>query len=130
GATMVLLNGVVAFAATIISTKIAQRNKDFYILLFLLIAGVFGTFTSLDLFFFFLFYELAVLPMYLLIAIWGSSSVFRTFARTKEYGAMKLTIMLVAGSVLIWIGIFAVYREAGLGTFDLPALYGVQFNET
>jgi NADH-quinone oxidoreductase subunit M len=43
---------------------------------------------------------------------------------------MKLTIMLVAGSVLIWIGIFAVYREAGLGTFDLPALYGVQFNET
>jgi NADH-quinone oxidoreductase subunit M len=128
GATMVLLNGVVTFAASIISTKIAERNKDFYILLYVLIAGVFGTFTSLDLFFFFLFYELAVLPMYLLIAVWGSSSTFRTFARTKEYGAMKLTVMLVAASVLIWVGIFAVYSEAGLGTFDLTRLYGANLS--
>jgi NADH-quinone oxidoreductase subunit M len=128
GAAMVLLNGVVTVAACIVSTKIAHRNKDFFILLFLLIAGVYGTFVSLDLFFFFLFYELAVLPMYLLIAVWGSSSTFRTFARTKEYGAMKLTIMLVAASVLIWIGIFAVYNEAGLGTFDLPALYSAQLS--
>ncbi|HZP58209.1 MAG TPA: NADH-quinone oxidoreductase subunit M, partial [Dehalococcoidia bacterium] len=94
-----------------------------------LVAGVYGTFESLDLFFFFFFYEVAVLPMYLLIAVWGSSSVFPTFARTKEYSAMKLTIMLVSASILIFLGIFAVFHEAGLGTFDLQQLYGYQFDE-
>src|SRR3990172_7495565 len=122
-AVMVLLNGVVTFAGTLISWKIETKNKDFFVLFFILTTGVFGTFTSLDLFFFFFFYELAVLPMYLLIAVWGASSRFPTFIRTKEYGALKLMMMLVAASVLIFIGIFAVFTEAGLGTFDLPALY-------
>jgi NADH-quinone oxidoreductase subunit M len=122
-AVMLLLNGVVTFAGTLISIKIENKNKDFFILFFLLTAGVFGTFTSLDLFFFFFFYELAVLPMYLLIGLWGSSSQFPKFIRTKEYSAMKLMLMLVAASVLIFIGIFATFTEAGLGTFDLPALY-------
>jgi len=129
GAPMVLLNGIVAFTGVLVSWKIDHRNKDFFILLFALIAGVFGTFTSLDLFFFFFFYELAVLPMFLLIAVWGSSSRFPTFVRTKEYGAMKLTLYLVAASILIFIGIFAVFIEAGRGTFDLPTLYQVQFSE-
>ncbi len=129
GAPMVLLTGIVAFAGTIISWKIDYRNKDFFILLFVLVSGVFGVFTSLDLFFWFFFYELAVLPMYLLIGVWGASSVFPTFARTKEYGAMKLTLYLVGASVLVFIGIFAVFVEAGIGTFDLPALYEVEFDE-
>ena len=129
GAPMVLLTGIVAFAATLISAKIDYRNKDYFILLFLLIAGVFGVFTSLDLFFWFFFYELAVLPMYLLIGVWGSSSTFATFARTKEYSAMKLTMVLVGASVLIFVGIFAVFVEAGIGTFDLPQLYEVQYDE-
>ncbi|OGO49636.1 MAG: hypothetical protein A2148_12235 [Chloroflexi bacterium RBG_16_68_14] len=129
GAPMVLLTGIVAFAGTLISWKIDYRNKDFFILFMVLVSGVFGVFTSLDLFFWFFFYELAVLPMYLLIGVWGSSSVFPTFARTKEYGALKLTMYLVAGSVLIFIGIFAVFVEAGIGTFDLLALYQVQFDE-
>ena len=122
-AVMILLNGVVTFAGTLISWKIENKNKDFFILFFILTAGVFGTFTSLDLFFFFFFYELAVLPMYLLIGYWGSSSQFPKFIRTKEYSAMKLMLMLVAASVLIFIGIFATFTEAGLGTFSLPALY-------
>ncbi|MDI6858152.1 MAG: NADH-quinone oxidoreductase subunit M [Dehalococcoidia bacterium] len=129
GAPMVLLNGIVAFTGVLVSWKIDHRNKDFFVLLFALIAGVFGTFTSLDLFFFFFFYELAVLPMFLLIAVWGSSSRFPTFVRTKEYGAMKLTLYLVAASILIFIGIFAVFIEADRGTFDLPTLYQVQFSE-
>jgi NADH-quinone oxidoreductase subunit M len=129
GAPMVLLNGVVAFTGVLVSWKIDYRNKDFFVLFFTLVAGVFGTFTSLDLFFFFFFYELAVLPMFLLIAVWGSSSTFPTFVRTKEYGAMKLTLYLVAASVLIFVGILAVFVKAGLGTFDLPSLYGVQFSE-
>jgi len=128
-APMVLLNGVVAFTGVLVSWKIDYRNKDFFVLFFALVAGVFGTFTSLDLFFFFFFYELAVLPMFLLIAVWGSSSRFPTFERTKEYGAMKLTLYLVAASVLIFVGILAVFVKADLGTFDLPALYGVQFSE-
>ncbi|MDZ7728815.1 MAG: NADH-quinone oxidoreductase subunit M [Dehalococcoidia bacterium] len=112
---MALLTGVVAFAGTLVSIKLDFRPKDFFILFWVLIAGVYGTFFSLDLFFFFFFYELAVVPLYLLIGVWGSTR--------KEYGAMKLTLMLVGGSVLMWIGIFAVVAEAGLGTFSLPALW-------
>src|SRR5688572_1401802 len=122
-AVMILLNGVVTLAGTLISWKIDYRNKDFFILFFILTAGVFGTFSSLDLFFFFFFYEIAVLPMYLLIAVWGSSSRFPTFYRTKEYSAMKLMLVLVGASVLLFLGIFATFTEAGLGTFSLPALY-------
>ncbi len=112
---LALLTGVVAFAATLTSWKLDYRTKDFFILFWALVAGVYGTFFSLDLFFFFFFYELAVVPLYLLIGVWGSTR--------KEYGAAKLTLMLVAGSVLVWIGIFAVVYEAGLGTFDLPVLW-------
>jgi NADH-quinone oxidoreductase subunit M len=119
-ALLVLLNGVVAFAATLASWKLDFRPKDFFILFWVLVAGVYGTFFSLDLFFWFFFYELAVVPLYLLIGVWGSTR--------KEYGAMKLTLMLVAGSVLIWIGIFAVFHEAsqnGVRTFDLPTLWAL-----
>jgi len=122
-APMILLNGIVCFGGALISWKIDHHNKDFFILFWVLVSGVFGTFAALDLFFFFFWYEVAVLPMYLLIAVWGSSSAFETFARTKEYSAMKLTIMLVAASILIFIGIFAVFHEAGVGTFDLQVLY-------
>jgi NADH-quinone oxidoreductase subunit M len=121
-APLVLLNGIVILAAVFVSWNINYRPKDFFVLLFLLVSGVYGTFISQDLFFFFFWYEVAVLPMYLLIAVWGASSNFGTFTRTKEYGAMKLTLMLVAGSVLIFIGIFALFNEAGLGTFDMTVL--------
>ncbi|MDP2660391.1 MAG: proton-conducting transporter membrane subunit, partial [Dehalococcoidia bacterium] len=115
-APMVLLTGIVIFAGVFISWNIAYRNKDYFVLLFALVSGVFGVFISQDLFFLFFFYEVAVLPMYLLIAVWGASSDFGTFIRTKEYGAMKLVMYLVAGSVLIFIGIFATFTEAGKGT--------------
>lgn len=114
-ALLTLLNGIVAFGGILVSWKLDYRPKDFFILYLVLLTGVYGTFFSLDLFFFFFFYELAVVPLYLLIGVWGSTR--------KEYGALKLTLYLVAGSVLIWIGIFAVVREAGLGTFSLPALW-------
>ena len=120
-APMVLLTGLVIFAGTLISWKISTRSKDFFILLYILVAGVFGVFESQDLFFFFFWYEVAVLPMYLLIAVWGSTR--------REYGAMKLTLMLVAASVLVWIGIFAVFNEAGAGTFELTALQNATYSE-
>ena len=128
-APLVLLNGIVIFAAVFVSWNITNRPKDFFVLLFLLVSGVYGVFMSQDLFFFFFWYEVAVLPMYLLIVVWGASSDFGTFTRTKEYGAMKLTLMLVAGSVLIFIGIFATFTEAGLGTFDMTQLREASLNE-
>jgi len=127
---MVLLTGIVIFAGSLVSWSIEYRNKDFFILLLLLVTGVFGVFQSQDLFFFFFFYELAVLPMYLLIGVWGASSDFGTYVRTKEYGAMKLTMYLVGGSALVFIGIFATFVEAGQGTFDLPVLGQVAYDET
>ena len=127
-APMVLLTGLVIFAAVFVSWNITYRNKDFFVLLFLLVAGVYGVFVSQDLFFLFFWYEVAVLPMYLLIAVWGASSDFGTFTRTKEYGAMKLVLYLVAGSVLIFVAIFATFVEADIGTFDLPALGEVNYD--
>ena len=71
-------------------------------------------------FFFFLLYEIAVLPMYLLIGVWGSTR--------KEYGATKLMMMLVAASILIFVGIFGAFTAAGLGTFDMEALFAAGAN--
>lgn len=116
-ALMVLLVGIVYLTGTLISCKITERIKEFFILYILLIIGVYGVFISQDLFFFFFFYELAVVPMYLLIAVWGSSSDFKTFARTKEYGALKLMLVLVASSVLIWIGILSTFIVANQNSF-------------
>lgn len=116
---MVLLTGIVMFTGTIVSWTIETDSKDFFVLYFLLLSGVFGVFVSLDLFFFFFFYELSVLPMYILIGKWGSSSVFPRFSRSKEYSAMKLTLVLVGGSVLIWITILGIYAQSGVGTFNI-----------
>ena len=129
-APMILLTGVVMFTGVLMSWTIRDRNKDYFILYFLLLAGVFGVFSSLDLFFFFFFYELAVVPMYLLIGVWGSSTTFRTFIRTKEYAALKLTVYLVAGSVLVWIALLAIFVEAGMGTFNILALQDATFSPT
>ena len=119
-APMVLLTGIVMFTGVIIAWNIQDRVKEYFILLMALVTGVYGTFVALDLFFLFFFYELAVLPMYLLIAMWGSTR--------KEYGALKLTLYLVAGSVLVWVAILAIYVEAGQGSFNLLDLQTAEFS--
>ena len=128
---MVLLTGIVIFCGTLVSLTIARRVKDYFILLFVLVGGVYGTFMSLDLFFLFFFYEVAVLPMYQLIGIWGSSTDFGSFKRPKEYGAMKLTLMLVAGSVPVWVAIIATFLQANAGlaapSMDLLFLQSVHY---
>ncbi|MCS7002132.1 MAG: NADH-quinone oxidoreductase subunit M, partial [Dehalococcoidia bacterium] len=113
-APLLLLNGIVAITGVLASFRIQQRAKEYFALLLLLIAGVYGVFAATDLFFFFFFYEVAVLPMYLLIAVWGSSN--------KEYGALKLTMVLLAGSILVWVGLLIIYLSSGLQTFDFVAL--------
>ena len=125
---MVLLTGLVFIAGVLSSWNITHRPKDFFVLYLLLVAGVFGVFVTRDLFFFFFFYELAVVPMYLLIGVWGSSSSFKTFVRTKEYGATKLILYLVAGSVLVWVAILAVYVAADQDSFALADLANAQYS--
>ena len=120
-ASLVLLTGIVVMPGTWVSWKIQHRLKDFYVLFYILTAGVFGVFVLMDLFFWFLAYETALLPMYLLIAVWGSTR--------KEYGAMKLMMMLMAGSIPIFAAIFAVFAEVGLGTFDMEVLLGASKDE-
>jgi NADH-quinone oxidoreductase subunit M len=111
---MLLRNGLVIFTGALISWNIEERTREYWALLLLLAAGVYGVFVSLDLFLLFIFYELAVLPMYLLIGIWGSTR--------KEYGAMKLTLYLMGGSAFIILGMVAVYYSGTLRTFDMRLL--------
>src|SRR6059058_2132331 len=124
---MVLLTSIIIFAGVFASWTIATRSQEFYALLLALVTGVYGVFVSLDLFVFLLFYELAVLPMYLLIGIWGSTGEVRprgifawayreTGVGTKEYAAMKLTLYLLFGSAFILVGIFALYVNASAPT--------------
>lgn len=133
-APLVLLNGIIFIAGVLISWNVRHRPKDYFVLLMLLVTGVYGVFCALDLFFLFFFYELAVLPMYLLIGVWGSSTDFGTFFRSKESGAMKLTLYLVAGSILAWVAIMALWVEGGIVTgqftFDLLQMEQVTYGRT
>lgn len=120
-APLVLLTGVVIFTGVIISQRVEDRSREFFAFLFLLASGVFGVFVALDLFALFFFYEIAVFPMYLLIAIWG-------WKQTREYAAMKLTLYLFIGSVIALVGALAMYFTSGLGTFDMLLLEGANFS--
>jgi len=112
--SMVMLTSIVIFAGVLASWSVAERGKEFFAMLLILVTGVFGVFVSFDLFLFFIFYELAVLPMYLLIGIWGTGP--------KEYAAMKLTLMLMLSSALILVGILALHHGSEFHTFDLTKL--------
>jgi len=133
GVALLLLTGIIIFAGVLASFRLEDRPKEFFIFLLVLVAGVFGVFVTQDLFVFFLFYEIAVLPMYLLIGIWGSSHavteggpfkfVWKLFdIGGREYAAMKLTLMLLVGSAFILVAIFAMYVAAGSHTFDMSVL--------
>lgn len=112
---MIALASIVVLAGIFISWKMEELPKEFFIALIVLATGVFGFFISLDLFTMFLFYEIAVIPMYLLIGIWGSGP--------KEYSAMKLTLMLMGASALLLVGILGIYfnsnAEGGPLTYNI-----------
>jgi NADH-quinone oxidoreductase subunit M len=112
---MLLLTACVIFAGTLVSWSIQDRTKEFYTCLLALVAGVFGVFGTRDVFWFYFFYELAVIPMYLLIATWGSGN--------KEYAAMKLTLYLSLGAVVALVGLLAMVHATkqalGFYSFDM-----------
>jgi NADH-quinone oxidoreductase subunit M len=140
-ALMCLLTSIIIFAGVFASWTVKTRSQEFYALLLILTTGVYGVFVSLDLFVFFLFYEIAVLPMYLLIGIWGSSgevlpqgifgwAMGRTGVGTKEYAAMKLTLYLLFGSAFILVGILALFVATGSQTFSFLAYQQMEFDPT
>ena len=112
---MIVLTATVVLAGVLISWMIDDMPKEFFITLVILAAGVYGFFISLDLFTMFVFYEIAVIPMYLLIGIWGSGP--------REYAAMKLTLMLMGASALLLVGILGIYynstADGGALTFNI-----------
>ena len=136
---LLLLTGIIIFAGVLASWTLNKREQEYFVLLLVLVSGVFGVFVSQDVLLFFLFYEIAVLPMYLLIGIWGSShqvpakGPFRVSwelfkVGDKQYAAMKLTLMLLVGSAAILVAIFVMYENAHASSFDLGDLAAAHYS--
>jgi NADH-quinone oxidoreductase subunit M len=111
-ATLVLLTSIVGLGGVLISWSIDDRPREFFAFFMLLVAGVQGVFIAVDAFLLFFFYELAVLPMYVMIVIWG-------WKQTREYAAMKLTLYLLIGSFVSFIAFLVLYFQLPEPTFDL-----------
>jgi len=112
---LILMGAIVAFAAACVSTEIKHREKEFYILLLLMAGGILGAFASLDLFFFYFFHELALVPTFMMIGIWGRGE-------RKNYATFQITLYLSIGALLALIGLLALYLQSGANTFDMPEL--------
>lgn len=108
---MLLLSAIIVFTGTFASWQAMSNHKEYFLWFTLLSTGVFGFFISVDMFTMFMFYEVALIPMYLLIGVWGTGA--------KEYAAMKLTLMLMGGSALLIIGILAIYFFSGSTTMNI-----------
>ncbi len=142
GTPLVLASSILLFAGVFISWHIKDRTKEFYIFLLILAAATIGVFMSFDLFFLYFFYEMSVLPMYLLLGVWGSHTkkylemtspeerekrdsvgfILNFASNSKEYAAMKLVLFLSAGAVVALMGILLIYKFSGLNTFDILVL--------
>lgn len=117
---LLLLTMLVGFSTVFVSWNVNNRSKEFFIQLLLLVVGAIGTFVSRDLFVFLLFYELGIIPSYIMVVVWGSAERV-----SKEYAAMKLTIYLLLGSAFMLAGVIALYLNAypeGMRTFSMQAL--------
>ncbi|MFO1475666.1 MAG: NADH-quinone oxidoreductase subunit M [Verrucomicrobiota bacterium] len=114
---LILMGATVAFAAACCSFEIRTREKEFYILLLLMAGGILAAFASLDLFFFYFFHELALVPTFLMIGIWGRGE-------RKNYAAFQITLYLSLGALLALLGLIALYLQvpAEHRTFDIPSL--------
>ena len=108
---MLCLSSIIVLTGTFTSWQIAPLTKEFFLWFCLLSTGVFGFFITTDLFTMFMFYEVALIPMYLLIGIWGSGK--------KEYSAMKLTLMLMGASAFLLVGILGIYFSAGATSMNI-----------
>lgn len=112
---MIILSAIIVFTGVFASWSMKEQLKEYFLWYLMLAIGVFGFFITIDLFSMFLFYEVALIPMYLLIGLWGTGR--------KEYSAMKLTLMLMGGSAFLLLGILGIYFnsdiETGVRTMNL-----------
>ncbi|MCF7765521.1 MAG: NADH-quinone oxidoreductase subunit M [Verrucomicrobia bacterium] len=119
--TLVMLTGIAAVVGVLFSWNIGERVKEFFAFYMVLIGGVYGVFLSFDLFLLFVFYEIAIIPKYFLIAIWGSTN--------REYGAMKLALYSFVGSAMVLVGLIAAYVVSGGTTTNLIELAQFGFSK-
>src|SRR5260370_82604 len=112
---LVLMAAIVGFAAACVSWESKEREKEFYILLLVLAGGILGAFASLDLFFFYFFHELALVPTFIMIGVWGRGE-------QKNYATIQITMYLSVGALIALLGLIALYVESGANTFDIPEL--------
>ena len=112
---LLLLTTLIGFIAVLVSWKIDLRVREYFAWILLLETGILGVFCSLDLVLFFIFWEVEIIPMYLLISIWGSGR--------KEYSAIKFVLYTLAGSAMMLAGILLLYFQAG--TFNMVTLAGM-----
>src|SRR2546425_5756013 len=111
---LVLMGAIVAFAAACVSWEIKSREKEFYILLLVMTGGILGAFASLDLFFFYFFHELALVPTFIMIGVWGRGE-------NKNYATFQITLYLSLGALIALIGLIALYLQLPVDqrTFDI-----------
>ena len=110
-----VMAGIVGFAAGLYAIQSgAERLKIYLMLLLVMQAGLMGIFSSVDVFFFYFFHELALIPTFIMVGVWGG--------RDRVYAAMTLTIYLTAGAMLSLLGLIAIYVKSGAHSFDLIAL--------
>ena len=112
---LILMGAIVALAATLCSFEIRSREKEFYILLLVMSGGILGAFASLDLFFFYFLHELALIPTFIMIGVWGHGE-------KKNYATFQITLYLSIGALIALIGLIALYLQSGANTFDIPKL--------
>src|SRR3954466_9808602 len=112
---LVLMAAVVAFAAACVSWEIKDRQKEFYILLLVMAGGILGAFASLDLFFFYFFHELALVPTFIMIGVWGRGE-------RKNYATFQITLYLSIGALVALLGLVLLYVQSGAGTFGIPEM--------
>jgi NADH-quinone oxidoreductase subunit M len=120
---MLLLSGILAISAALVSCNVQKRVKEYYLLALASIAGVFGVFESMDLFFLVLFYELASIPMYFLVGLWGSQKKGKGRVVSLQYAATKLILYLQLGGALVLLSAIAFYYASPLHTFDFTEMY-------
>ena len=119
---MMLLTGLISFSACLMSLGIQTRQKEYFVLALAAITGVYGVFASVDLFFFILFYELASIPMFFLVGIWGSDKLGSGRPIYRQQAAMKLLLYLQLGGGVVLLGILGLYFSTATHTFDFSAL--------
>jgi NADH-quinone oxidoreductase subunit M len=106
----------VAFAATCVSNRIEAQVKEFYLLLLVMVGGILGAFASLDLFFFYFFHELALVPTFIMIGVWGRGE-------QKNYATFQITLYLSIGALVALIGLIILYLNSAVG--GLPATFDI-----